>query len=150
MASVTPWYDRLSAWAGSPPKVKPITGEKKVYWFDRLGAWVARQPVTFGGVRMKDGKLRYKGRYQPVDECTVTVDSVGAIRRRPTLTRTAAGGVLGGGAGAVIGALLTKTVDDRELYLIVEGRINWAVPVSPSQGAAARAFAAKVNTAARK
>ena len=46
--------------------------------------------------------------------------------------------------------MFRKQVDRRELYLLVDGELfAWAVNINPSKGADARAFAAKVNTAAR-
>lgn len=137
--------ERLKAWSESPT---PSLHSKP--WHRRLGDWAADQALTFEGLRMKDGKLDYRGQYQPVAGCRVTVDSAGELQRRSTLTRTVAGALLFGPAGAVVGALFQKQVDLRELYLLVDGeRLAWAIPVHPSRGAAARSFAAKVNDAAR-
>ncbi|MBX0299368.1 hypothetical protein K2F54_05180 [Cryobacterium sp. 1639] len=124
--------------------------EKGPAWYDKVNAWVDRQPVVFEGVTMKAGILSYKRERQPVTGVQVTVETAGELQRRSTLTRTAAGAIVFGPAGAVVGALFRKQVDRRELYLLVDGDLfAWAVNINPSKGAAARAFAAKVNTAAR-
>ena len=124
---------------------------KKKAWYDRFLDWANRQPVTFAGVQMKGGKIIHKGQYMPLAGVSASVESAGELQRRATLTRTAVGALAFGPAGAVVGALLTKQVDKRELYLMIDGeRFAWAVKVHPSLGAAARDFASKVNTASRR
>lgn len=149
--SKAPWYERLEAWSKSDPKpTRPRTPGSKP-WYDKVAEWADRQPVIYGGIMMKAGKLSYRGEYQPVAGVRVRVESAGELQRRSTLTRTAAGGLLFGPAGAIVGALFKKTVDKRELYLLVDGPVfAWAVEVRASDGPAARSFAAKVNTASHR
>lgn len=78
------------------------------------------------------------------------VESGGSIDRRTTATRVAAGALLTGGVGAIVGAIAKKRIDLRELYLVVEAD-EWAelVELKPKQGAQARELAQKINLAAR-
>ena len=146
-----PLLKRLDEWSKSPPSGPKPRGDKGKAWYDRLLDWADRQPVAFGGLSMKAGRLSYKEKSQPIAGVWVTVESAGELQKRATLTRAIAGGLVFGPAGAVVGSLFQKTVDTRELYMAVEGdQASWVVPVSPSKGAAARTFAAKVNTAARR
>lgn len=73
---------------------------------------------------------------------SATVDHSGAIDKRITATRLVLTGPLA--------LAWRKKKDDRELYLLVEGS-NYALVarVEPSSGAAARQFAAAINTVAR-
>lgn len=82
---------------------------------------------------------------------SATVDTAGNLASRLSATRTAAGLVLAGPVGAIIGALARKKVDKRELYLLIEAA-EWAeiIELKPKQGTAARGFAQKVNLAAHQ
>ena len=89
----------------------------------------------------------------PIDGVRADVDAEGTIdvRKRTTLTRLAVGGALLGPLGAVLalGFPKRRTVDGRELYLLIEaGPASCVVQVHPDQGAQVRAFAVQVNAAA--
>lgn len=87
---------------------------------------------------------------KPVTGVTATVDVSGAVNRRITATRAGAGFVLAGPIGALVGAAARKKQDDREMFLLVEGPdFAWVEPVAAKHHAAARQFAAQINTAAR-
>ncbi|MHA6668547.1 hypothetical protein ACX3O0_06710 [Homoserinimonas sp. A447] len=104
----------------------------------------------FAGVSVRNGNITYGVEMQAVSSTRATVETAGQIRERTSLTQTVAGGLLFGPVGAIIGALVKGSIDERELYLIVEGsEYAWAVDVNPKKGAEARKFAARVNTAAR-
>ena len=152
-----PWYERLDAWAKSPPKERALTTPMSerhaapLAWHDRLGDAVGASPTSFEGVRLQGDRISHRSQSQPVAGVTAVVESAGELQRRATLTRTVAGGLVFGPAGAVVGALFKKKVDTRELYLLIDGeRFAWAVKLNPKRGAAARRFAATVNTAARQ
>jgi hypothetical protein len=88
----------------------------------------------------------------PVAGTTATCDTAGniAMKSRATLTRMAAGGLLLGPLGAILslGFKKHKTVDQRELYILVEGPSVASVVQCPvNQGLAARQFAAAAVTA---
>lgn len=108
--------------------------------------------VTFAGVNLHpDGSIRYRGEWQNTSSCRASVESVGEIRQRWTLHRVGAGAVVAGPLGAVVGALLRKKVDDRELYLSIDGdSADWLIEVDPRRAAEARRFASTVNNAARE
>ncbi|MBB1514995.1 hypothetical protein H5398_03245 [Tessaracoccus sp. MC1679] len=82
-----------------------------------------------------------------------TGDVTGFLASRSTVTRMATGAVLFGGAGAIAGGVAKKqsikTLDTRELFVMVVGD-GWAevVKVPAQQGESARQFAASVNSAA--
>lgn len=106
--------------------------------------------TTFAGVELHpDGSLRYRGDWQSTSTCHATVDTVGAIRDRATVTRVVAGAVLAGPVGAVVGGLLRKRVDDRQVWLtITGGEQDWVVEVALGSQKQAQTFAAAVNAAA--
>lgn len=89
----------------------------------------------------------------PVDGAAADVDSEGTldVRKRTTLTRLAVGGALLGPLGAVLalGFPKRRTVDGRELYLLIEaGPASCVLQVHPDKGAEVRGFAVQVNAAA--
>lgn len=89
----------------------------------------------------------------PIDGVRADVDAEGSIdvRRRTTLTRLAVGGALLGPLGAVLalGFPKRRTVDGRELYLLLEaGPASCVLQLDPDAGSQARAFAVQVNAAA--
>lgn len=108
--------------------------------------------VTFAGVELHpDGSVRYRGEWQNTRSCHAEVESVGQIRSRATVTRIVGGAIVAGPVGAIVGGLLRKRVDDREVYLLVTGdTADWLVPVSSQRGKEARFFAAALNRAARE
>lgn len=104
-----------------------------------------RGMVTFKDLRGVEPKREYE-----IDPSVrATVESGGSIDRRTSATRVAAGALLTGGVGAIIGAIAKKKVDRRELYLVIEAD-EWAelVELKPKHGAQAREFAQKINLAA--
>ncbi len=83
------------------------------------------------------------------------VDTAGelVVSRRPTLTRMAAGGLLFGPIGALLGAGVTKkeVADKRELYLLIEGdEFASLIQCDPDKGQKARQTATAINQAARQ
>lgn len=108
--------------------------------------------LTFGGVEIHpDGSVRYGGEWQNASSCTAYVETAGQLRERSTLTRVGAGAVIAGPVGAVLGALFRKKVDEREVYLMVEGdKSAWLVKVHPSRSMEARRFAVALNNASRE
>ncbi|MFB9645435.1 hypothetical protein [Microbacterium terregens] len=89
----------------------------------------------------------------PIDGVTASVDTAGnfATSSRTTVTRVAAGAVVFGPVGALVGATAKKTKahDLRELYLLVEGPgFAAVVTCNPDHGSQVRQFAAAVNSAA--
>lgn len=98
--------------------------------------------AKFEGAHLSGEGVRYKGTLVPLP-ATARVETAGEVRRRATLSRT----VMTGGIGFFF---LKKKVDDRELYLTVEGAgESFVLQVDPKKGKAAREFAAAVNSAAR-
>lgn len=127
-------------------KPKPTFGQLMSSWV----ASVAEPKHQFAGVTLQGDTVSFKRESQPVNGVQAVVETAGELRKRSTITRTLGGGVLFGPAGAVVGALFRKKKDARELYLLIDGpKYAWVVEVSPSKGAAARKFAAAVNTAAK-
>jgi len=89
----------------------------------------------------------------PVDGVRADVDTEGSVRvrRRTTLTRLAVGGAVLGPLGAVLalGFPKRRTVDGRELYLLLEaGPASCVLQLDPDIGPQVRAFATQVNAAA--
>jgi hypothetical protein len=101
----------------------------------------ARSENTFCGIELKDDRIESLRGGGPLVGARATVDAAGQLTARITATRLVLTGPLA--------LALRKKVDQRELYLMVEGA-GWAisVAVNPEQGAEARAFAAKINAAA--
>lgn len=89
----------------------------------------------------------------PLDaSVSAVVDTAGnlATSSRSTLTRIAAGGILFGPLGAIIGGVAKKNKlhDTRELYLLVEGAgFATLVTCNPDDGAKVRQFAMAVKQA---
>lgn len=89
----------------------------------------------------------------PLDaSVNAVVDTAGnlATSSRSTLTRIAAGGILFGPLGAIIGGVAKKNKlhDTRELYLLVEGAgFATLVTCNPDDGAKVRQFAMAVKQA---
>jgi hypothetical protein len=107
----------------------------------------------FAGVTLQGDMITYKRQSQPVAGVKAEVESVGQLRQRTTATRVAAGTIVGGPIGAVVGGLLRKKVDDRQLFLLIDGpKYAWAIPVDVTKKhqTKAREFAAKVTTAGKQ
>jgi hypothetical protein len=95
-------------------------------------------------------ELVYRSQREPLRGAVATVLTAGAVRARPTLTRFVAFGVLPG-VPALAALAWWKSVDERELVLVIDGPDwQWAAPADPKRAAAVREFAARVNTLARR
>ncbi|GAB3796071.1 hypothetical protein GCM10028798_05690 [Humibacter antri] len=94
-----------------------------------------------------------QGTFALTASVTATVDTAGnlATSSRSTLTRIAAGGLLFGPVGAIVGGVAKKTHahDTRELYLLVQGEAFAAlITCNPDDGQRVRQFATAVRQAA--
>jgi hypothetical protein len=137
--------DRVAEAVKNALGLTPEGREQKQRDAERNRAWFEAERVrrenTFGGRELKDGRIESAQGGGPVGGARATVDAAGQLTARITATRLVLTGPLALG--------LRKKVDNRELYLMVEG-VGWAISVAadPAQGANARAFAAKINAAA--
>jgi hypothetical protein len=112
-----------------------------------------RRVDAFGPVTLHELRIITPAGEVPLDGVEATVDSAGDLTetKRATLTRLAVGGLVLGPLGAVLalGFQKRRTIDNRELYLLVEaGPASCVLQVKPDTGAAVRAFAVQVNAAA--
>jgi hypothetical protein len=108
---------------------------------DRLQAKQGERNKTFADITLHDDRIESKqGGGGPIAGARAIVDTAGEIDKRITATRLILTGPFAFG--------LRKKKDNRELYLLVEGR-GWAISkeLRPNQGAEARAFAARINAA---
>lgn len=114
----------------------------------------ARFQAMFEGYAIKDGGLLLPpttvgkfGELVPIGGATAVVES-GDVQSRSTLTRVAAGALLAGPIGAIVGGMFKK--DPSRVYVVVtlaDGRC--VVADAPKKEVAkAAAFASKVNAAA--
>ena len=100
-------------------------------------------PENFAGITFTDTEIQLGDDVRPLAGVTVAVEASGSINRRVTATRLVAGGIVGG-------LLFRKKQDDRDIVMLVDGpEFQWLIPIHPKGIAAARAYAARVNTAAR-
>ena len=107
---------------------------------ERAASWEAKAGARFEGASLSGRGVTYRGTTVPLP-ATARVETAGEVRRRVTATRLVAGGGIGG-------LLFKKKVDDRELYLTVEGEgRSFVMDVDPKKGKQAREFAARVNSA---
>ncbi|HET7571776.1 MAG TPA: hypothetical protein VFJ77_03805 [Gaiellaceae bacterium] len=108
--------------------------------------------VALDGDRIEFRRTRGGSNTYEIDpRVSAEVESAGNLAHRPSLTRVAAGGVIAGPIGAILGGAAWKKQDARELYLLVEGA-DWTelVELAPGKGGEARKFAQQVNLAARR
>lgn len=108
---------------------------------------------AFGPVTLYALRLVTPAGDVPIDGVEADVDAEGSlsVHKRTTLTRLAVGGALLGPLGAVLalGFPKRRTVDGRELYLLIEaGPASCALQVDPDAGPQVRAFALRINAAA--
>jgi hypothetical protein len=121
------WKDRLTAGAKA-------TQEKLVEAKAKMDA--KPDVYRFEGVRLfGNDRIESKQGGGPVAGARATVETLGQIRGRRTIK------TLG---------LHQKKIDEREVYLTIEGQ-GWeiSVQVDAEDGAKAREFAARVNTASK-
>ena len=112
---------------------------------DSLSARVADRKAargeSFEGVTLKHGRIEYQGQGGPVAGATARVESAADVRRRVTATRVLAVGVF---------ALAAKK-QTGHVFLTVEGAgFEFVVEVPVKKEAEARAFAARINSAAKQ
>jgi hypothetical protein len=96
-----------------------------------------------------------QGNFRLDQKVNATVDTAGnlATSRRTTFTRVAAGAVLFGPVGAIVGGVAQKNKihDNRELYLMVEGDgFAGLITCNPDDGQKVRQFAMAVKQAATR
>lgn len=116
---------------------------------DPRGPWLD----AFGPVTLYALRLVTPAGDVPIDGVEADVDAEGtlSVHKRTTLTRLAVGGALLGPLGAVLalGFPKRRTVDGRELYLLIEaGPASCALQVDPDAGPEVRAFALRIDAAA--
>ena len=101
-----------------------------------------RAQTRMGGIVLDGDRIRYKGQEYPLAGAHARVEASGQIDRRVSLTRFFI--TLG------LAALIWKKKDDhREVFLTVAGPgFEIVTKVHPDDQALARAFAARINTAA--
>jgi hypothetical protein len=101
-------------------------------------------------IDLDHNQLVYRGQRESLRGVSAAVSTAGSVRSRPTITRFVAFGLVPGVPG--LAALVAqKKVDERELFLIIDGPDwQWAVKADPKHTANVRAFAAEVNTAVRR
>jgi hypothetical protein len=106
----------------------------------------------FGSFVLDEGVIRFGVDSRPVTRST-HAEVAGSVTegRRSTVTRTAAGGVVAGPVGALIGHAAKKKANTSSAVLTINGE-NWtrSVEVAPTQYRDAVRFAQAVNLAARR
>ena len=106
--------------------------------------------LKFAGIVLTaEGQLVCEGKSHPVAGATARVETSGQLTERVT-SRLSATRIVGLGVFALAAPKRKKTkTDTRETYLTVSGQgFEFVKAVNPSQGLAARQFAALVNTRA--
>ena len=107
-----------------------------------VGAGTYQLPENFAGMALGADTISLDGETRSLAGVTATLDVSGNINRRITATRLVATGVLA--------LAWRKAQDDRELWLLVDGPdFQWVMRIAAKGEAAARAYAARINTAAR-
>ena len=109
--------------------------------------------ATFDSVLLHEFRIITPAGESGLDEVRATVDTAGNLSetKRATLTRLGLGGLVLGPLGAVLalGFQKRRTVDHRELYLLIEaGPASCVLQIEPDAGAQVRAFATRINAVA--
>lgn len=138
--AAAPWNQEVKK-AKSALEYASGYGMRKVGSFHGLTLYEHQLMVPSGIMGFETGHVR------------VTIDTAGNLvqTQRATLTRMAAGGLLLGPLGALLGGMYKKKEmqDTRELYILVESdTIGAVLPLDPDQGPKARRFAAMVQSTA--
>jgi len=112
-----------------------------------------RRVDAFGPVTLHELRIVTPAGEVGLDGVEATVDTAGNLSetKRTTFTRLAVGGLVLGPLGAILalGFPKRRTVDNRELYLLLEaGTASCVLQVRPDDGGRVRAFAVQVNAAA--
>lgn len=112
-----------------------------------LRSWAAKAPIAhLDDVYLYPDRVKRLGKEKgefALAGVQASVESVGELQRRVTVTRMALTGPFA--------FALKKKRDERDLFLTIEGPdFQWVIEVDPKKGADARQFAAKINTAARQ
>lgn len=108
---------------------------------------------SYGSITLTETTLfTSQGAHKLTPDITATVETAGnlAIKSRSTVTRIATGGLLFGGAGAIVGGVAkkNKTIDKRELYLVIEGKdFSELVTCNADDGAKVRQLAVAIRQA---
>lgn len=102
-----------------------------------------REPVRyvplFAGIKVTHDSIQYDRTSYPLTGASAEVESAGHFRTRLSATRIALVGPLA--------LLARKSVDDRELYLLITTTAGqFVAPVDPKKGLEAREFAATINS----
>ncbi|MFB7724127.1 hypothetical protein [Nocardia sp. NPDC056100] len=102
------------------------------------------------GIRISRGMVSAPGQ-EPISAAgaRASVESSGALVKRATVTRIAAGGLLFGPVGAIAAGLgAKKTVEDRRLFVLVENAVGeqLIVEVHAKHEAEVRRWAVRFNT----
>lgn len=106
-----------------------------------------------GSIALNELVITVNGQHFPLDATiTASVNTAGnlATSSRSTFTRVAAGGILFGPVGAIVGASAKKNRvhDMRELYLMVEGTgFTAVITCNPDDGPKVRQLAAAIKQA---
>lgn len=117
----------------------------------KLGSYKGKE----GSISFTESTITTPSGTYPLDESvTAAADTAGnlATSSRSTLTRIAAGGLVFGPVGAIVGGAAKKTEihDSRELYLLVQGAQFAAVlTCEPDDGPKVRQFAMAIVQAGR-
>lgn len=110
---------------------------------------------SYGGLTLTETNMFTSSATIPLTrDITASVETAGnlAVKSRSTLTRIAAGGLLFGPAGAIVGGIAKKNsnVDKRELYLLIEGSsFSELIVCKPDDGAKVRQFAIQIKQSAQ-
>lgn len=122
---------------------------------DHVGTWKDAFKGDREFILWEDRIKTPSGEHPLTPHVSAVVDHAGNLvhKSRSTMTRMGAGAVIAGPLGFLVGVAAKKgqTVDNRELYLFVEGE-DWADSTNcdpGKEGQKVREFAQKVNVAAR-